>query len=674
MLIYRIIILLFLILFPLVLRAEESVPVVSNEFITIVNPVRVSAYNPDTLSSIKMQHQVLTLRNIPATWLFSYDVLALPNIDTFRPDATNYEIGLWLEVSPELARDAGVPFVPADSWHRAKSIFLSGYPPSDRLKLIDTIFNKYHSLYGQHPKSVGAWWVDSFSLDYIQQKYQVIANLGVADQFSTDGYHVWGQYWAAPFYPAKSHTGLPASSLDQKVDIVNLQWAPRDPIHGYGQDKASLFSSQDYYTIGKDSEYLKKLIQTYASQNTNGFGQFTIGLEGDMSPESYLGQYSKILDAIKEISAASNYQLTNMSQFANWYRERYPGLSRPYLTVSPDLLGEAKPSIWYQSPNYRIHFLHDQTTKTLSIRDFRVYPSGFREPYFDSPNTELDLYINLPSVIDSASNPNEVWAITDVDLKVENRAESLLLNLGQDRQIMLNPDHLQLTNISLPDIIQKSPLLDISASKNTLTPIKSWSYQRGGYSFESLTIEATFLLATKKVQFIFGIYLITALIISVYILRTQKRVSVKLTILTLFIVTPLIGFQIWSKQNSLKYSVSNDEIVALQKLRSYPDGRIVVHDKNCLQCQWTTPYKPAAFANKREYVAKFSQKPIVYSKDVFESPSRADAKTALDKLGAKYIYTVKYDNYLETPPFSPGDLGITKIFENASSQIWQVNQ
>jgi hypothetical protein len=620
-----------------------------------------------------MQHQVLSLRNLPATWLFSYDVLALPNINTFTPDSTKYEIGLWLEVSPDLARDAGVVFVSADSWHRAKSIFLSGYSQSDRIKLIDTIFAKYHSLYSRYPKSVGAWWVDSFSLDYIQQKYQVIANLGVADQFSTDGYHVWGQYWAAPFYPAKSHTGLPASSLDQKIDIVNIQWAPRDPIHGYGQDKASLFSSQDYYTIGKDSEYLKKLIRTYASQGTNGFGQFTIGLEGDMSPESYLGQYSQILDAIKELSIERNYKLTNMSQFANWYRERYPSLSSPYLTVSHNLLGENKQSIWYQSPNYRIHFLHDPTTKTFIIRDFRVYPSGFQEPYFESPNTELDLYINLPSVIDSASNPNEAWVITDVDLKVENQGESLFINLGQDRQIVLNPNHLQLTNISSPDIIQKSPLLDISASRNTLTPIKSWPYERGGYSFESLSIEATFLLETKKVQLIFALYFIVTLIAIFYILKSKKRVLIKLTILSLLIVTPLIGFQLWSKQNSFKYSISNDEIVALQKLRSYPYGKIVVYDKNCLQCQWTTPYKPAAFANKRDYVAKLSQKPIVYSKDIFDLPTRSEAKDALDKLGAKYIYTVKYDNYIETPPFSPGDLGITKIFENASSQIWQVN-
>lgn len=643
----------------------------SNQFITIVNPVRVSTNNPDTLASIERQYQILSSRKLPATWLFTYDVLLLPNINNFSAvNNSSYDLGLWLEITPSLARDAGVTFVSSDSWHRAKSVFLSGYLQPNRLKLIDTLFNKYYQLFGTYPTSVGAWWVDSYSLNYIQAKYHVTANLGVADQHSTDGYHVWGQYWAAPFYPSKFNTALPASSLDQKIDLVNLQWAPRDPIHGYGLDKASLFSSQDYYAIGKDEDYLGKLINTYGQQGSNSFGQFTIGLEGDMPAEGYLGQYSKMLSTVQALS--TKFQITNMRQFSQWYSQNNPGISEPYFTITRDLLGGDQSAIWFQSPNYRINFLYNQNDKTITVRDFRVFPTSFYEPYYQTPNTELDLYINTPSVIDSASNPQEAWQLSNIDLTSTIEDHTLTLSLGQNRSITLAPDKLELKNITIPDLLKKSPLLTISNNPTVVTPLKTWEHPKTGLTIMDLSIEDTFFLKTKKIQGLLIAYILLSTIFIFFIRQKNILTSVKIFITLIPLVIGFSFYQYWTSSRLVSYSVSNDEIAALQKLSSLPTGKVVVYDKFCLQCHWSTEYKPAVYANKRDYVSRLSGKPIIYSKSVFDSLTRPEAKAALKKLNAKYIYTVKYDNYLETPPFSPGDLGITKIFENASAQIWQI--
>src|SRR3990172_211736 len=46
-----------------------------NSFITIVNPVRISSYTVNSAESIEAQYSEVKKRNLPATWLLSYDVI-----------------------------------------------------------------------------------------------------------------------------------------------------------------------------------------------------------------------------------------------------------------------------------------------------------------------------------------------------------------------------------------------------------------------------------------------------------------------------------------------------------------------------------------------------------------------------------------------------------------------
>ena len=78
------------------------------------------------------------------------------------------------------------------------------------------------------------------------------------------------------------------------------------------------------------------------------------------------------------------------------------------------------------------------------------------------------------------------------------------------------------------------------------------------------------------------------------------------------------------------------------------------------------------FANLRDYITKFSNKKIIYDKSVFIEPDRKKIKDLLNYLDIKYIYLTKYESYIERLPFSPGDLGVEKVFENANAAIWEV--
>ena len=371
------------------------------QFITIVNPVRVSTYTSDPVASLRAQYGIISQYQLPATWLLTYNVLNRPDMVTeLKKFPSNQEFGIFLEVTPEFSKVAGVEYHNTGSWHFANAVFLSGYTQEERIKLIDAVFSKFKQEFGYYPQSVGAWWVDSFSLKYMHDKYGVIANLGVADQYSTDNYQVWGTYWSTPYYPSKLHAGIPVGNADNKIGVVTLQWAPREPRQGY---YSSLYSTQDYSTTPKlDINYFTKLVDLYSQKGENQFSQITVGLESDFPPNVYQGEYAKQMQVVSQKSALK----VTMSQFAKWYKDKFPD-------ISPEQKIDFDGMIWYQSPFYRLGI--DKTNG--KIIDFRVYPPDLREPYYLWPNREKDLRINIPSLIDSIQDPSETWKITDLNIK-----------------------------------------------------------------------------------------------------------------------------------------------------------------------------------------------------------------------------------------------------------------
>jgi hypothetical protein len=648
----------------------------NNQFITIVNPVRISSYTPNPAESVKTQYLQVAQNHLPATWLLTYDALVHEGIfPVINSMDDNQELGIFLEVSSEFAKAANVKYHQG-SWHFANSLFLSGYTQGERKKLVDTVFAKFNSKFGYYPTSVGSWWTDSFSLDYMKQKYNITANLTLADQFSTDGYQVWGQYWSTPFYPSRFHAGIPASSKEVKLDLVNIQWAPRDPLNGY-QD--SLYSTQDYKTprLGLDTDFFGRLIRLYGAKNRNEFGQITVGLEGDLAAHDYKREFATQMKLIAKLKERQEFEVGNMKSFSAWYRKSYPGLSPAQIVETDDLLGKKNKIVWYQSPHYRIGLIHDYVTQKTKIFDFRTYHKDLQEPYYVSPNREFELSIYIPSIFDEFQNPEDVWVLGVGELSsIEGNNQEFTINFANNGEIVFRPEKIGIkgNNLEIPKILSNHPALDVEKKERTLeiVPLKNWIVEKDGILVRDLTSEATHFLLQKKVTGAIAITFLVIVALLILILRSRIAFPLKFFLIFLLSALPLIGSIVWYQTNSVNYSVSQGEIDALFHLSVLPPGKVLVYDHECLQCSYQTGHKPAAFANKRKYVEKFAGKPIVYNSSVFEAKVRETARNDFAKLGTKYIYLVKFEDYVEKVPFSPGDLGIEKIYDNANAEIWKV--
>ena len=310
----------------------------NEKYVTIVNPVRSrELWQDKSLKPIEDQYKIINDLGLKATWLLQNDVTEdkelVAKIKEFNKEQ---ELGMFLEISSQLAKKARVYYPINRPWYSPEAVFLSGYSRQDRKKLIDTMVKDFEKTFGYRPKSVGAWWIDSYSLNYLETKYGIKTAMIVADQKTTDDYGVWGQWWGYPYYPAKENILAPGNSK-----VLIIQWALRDPELAYegSGPKTSNYSLQanDYVSQGLDINYFEKLANVYFDDR-NKLGQITIGLETGIESVANIGEYKKQLEWI------NNYTVTDvtMAEF-----------SEKYMAIYNKNPSEIKIGEWLMTPNFR---------------------------------------------------------------------------------------------------------------------------------------------------------------------------------------------------------------------------------------------------------------------------------------------------------------------------------
>ncbi len=647
-----------------------------NQFVTIVNPIRIAPYTNNSAESISAEYEVIRKNDLPATWLATFDVLENKEaVDVLQKMDKNQELGVFMEVTPKLCENSGVT-CNEGSWHHANVIFLSGYTQEERKKLIDILFEKFHETFGYYPKSVGSWWTDSYSLTYMQEKYGITANLTCSDQYSTDGYQIWGQYWMQPFMPSKYHAGIPAVTPESQLPLVTIQWASRDPVNGY---QSSLYSTQDYQTspLSFDTSYFENLIKTYGFKNHNSFGQITVGLEGDYNPKDYRGEYTNQIHAVKRLIDDGVLIPVTMSEFSTWYRNEFSKTPDSFIE-SDDFLESPKKSFWYSSNRYRICIIYDKETQKTQVIDFRGYYNDLAEPYFISPNTQHTLSIYIPSYLDQTNNKEDIWGIFMGSLQdILSDAEKIEL-IFESGKIVFEPQRfvVEQQDVVVPEQIRNAKTLEVFKAQNRveIQPREKWLTPQEGGHISALSEIAVHELARKRTKGT-GVVVSSLCLVGLFLL-IRSRISLRNKILIFisgFSLFLLLSYM-WYTKNLVTYSISQSEIDVLNHLSFMSSGSVLVYDHECLGCEWSTQYKPAAYANQRGYVKKYGRHPIVYNATVFKAKTIDELKSEFQKLDTSYIYLVKYESMVEKLPFSPGDVNIEKVYSNANAELWRVKE
>ena len=431
------------------------------KFITIVNPVRSrKLWNDNSISHLEEQIEGIQKRGLKATWLLQYDNLfdeEIINIFNFL-DGTQ-EVGAFLEVSEKWATDARVSYkVAVGDYYRPDKVFLSGYTPQDRQKLIKTYFNEFQSIFGRYPQSVGAWYIDANS-QILVSKLGVKSALTVADQFDTDAASVWGKYFSMPYYPSKLNSLEPAINQSNRIPIVNIQWAQRDPVMGYGKeikDSRQSFQANDYTSNGYDFSYFDNLLAEYFKNDKTDFVQLTIGLEAGQEAVRFKTEFEQQLDRIYQLKKQNAVEIATMEDFANWYTAKYPGISPPHFLKK----GE---SFWYMSPKLRVAIFKEG--QDFLLKDLRYYSNI---PYQDYLYADENPYLDrkIPAVVDNLMFANQINLGSAKKLEIVEKFDRLILILD-NREVGINTKGVKIDEKYLVEV----PIKEKNLSKKRLNAL-----------------------------------------------------------------------------------------------------------------------------------------------------------------------------------------------------------
>lgn len=381
----------------------------SNNFVSIVNPVRGIEFwdlkNQQPVTAVRGEVEILKQFDITATWLIRFDALSDKKITEILNNLPNDEKGIFLEITPNLAKEANVVYRQSNNWHSAGSAFLTGYERDEREKLIDVSFEKFKKVFAIYPTSVGAWWIDSYSLQYMQKKYGITAGLIVADQYTTDNYQIWGQYWSTPYYPSNKDALNPAQTVETKLPVVMMQWAARDPVNGYGSGVfESTYSVQanDYTDFHElSTKYFSSLVDLYTKQEFNQFNQIIVGLENSYEWEKYKQEYKNQIENLASKRKNNQFEILTMKDFSNWYKTTFTSLSQPQIIVSNDLLNSDKKTVWFMNPYYRAGLFINK--EGVSFKDIRQYVEGEEEICYKKACSEVNFATFATRVLDEVT-------------------------------------------------------------------------------------------------------------------------------------------------------------------------------------------------------------------------------------------------------------------------------
>ncbi|QNL51668.1 hypothetical protein H8S90_08885 [Olivibacter sp. SDN3] len=364
----------------------------SPRIINIVNFIRQTDYRVKDadrllLETVEQQIKLINKYDFPATFLFQYDALINPKYQELMKKELNdhCEIGAWWEITQPHVEAAGIKWRGEHAWvSHANIAFTTGYSPKEREKLVDVYMEKFKSIYGQYPRSVGSWFIDSHTLAYMAEKYGIVASSNCKDQVGTDGYTLWGGYWNQAYYPSRSNAYMPAQNEQAQIPVPIFRMLGSDPIYQYdtglGQSRQGVISLEPVYPeSGMDKKWVEYFLESIVNQPSLAFNYAQAGQENSFTWEGMqkgLEMQFPLFDSLRKVN---KIRIETMETSGKWFREHFSVTPATAVTTLSDVRDEGRKSVWFNSRYYRTNILWDDGI--LRFRDIHLFDEKFASPY-----------------------------------------------------------------------------------------------------------------------------------------------------------------------------------------------------------------------------------------------------------------------------------------------------
>ncbi|WP_146217717.1 hypothetical protein [Chitinophaga sp. S165] len=348
------------------------------------------------VNQIKLMKQY----HLGGTFLLQYDALIDKRyqelLKTLSPD--EFEIGAWWELPQPLIEKAGIRWRGKYAWDWHSDIgFSVGYTPAERQKIIDVYFADFKQIFGYYPKSIASWVIDAHSLNYMYDKYKIVASANCKDQVGTDGFTLWGGYWNQAYYPSRVNAYMPAQHAEKQLPVPVFRMLGSDPIRQYA-DGSTVTTLEPVYThAGGNEEWINWFFQSFANDPSLGYNYTQTGQENSFTWNAMKKGLELQLPIIARLREQGKVRVETISQSGEWFKKTYKVTPATTVTVSKDLGDSDKKTVWYNSRFYRTNLLWGNGE--LRITDIHLFNETVPDKYLKDVTTiNQSFFYTLPLV------------------------------------------------------------------------------------------------------------------------------------------------------------------------------------------------------------------------------------------------------------------------------------
>jgi len=356
-------------------------------FIRLLEPRDANVTQNVLYQTVVSQITMMKKYRLGGSFLLQYDALMDSRYQTLLKSlpADSFEIGAWWEIPQPLVEEAGMKWRGRYPWDWYANVgFCTGYTPVEREKLVDVYMADFKKIYGYYPKSVGSWFIDAHTLNYMYEKYHIIASCNCKDQSGTDGYTLWGGYWNQAYYPSKINSFMPAQNEENQIPVPIFRMLGSDPIRQYdtglGTTWQGVITLEPVYPDAGGSEtwvnwFMKELVEGACME----FAYTQAGQENSFTWNAMSKGFGIQLPLISHLLDQKKVKVETLAQSGQWFKDHYKVTPATSMTVNTDINGSNRKTVWFNSKNYRINILWEDST--LRIRDIHLFDENYEDFY-----------------------------------------------------------------------------------------------------------------------------------------------------------------------------------------------------------------------------------------------------------------------------------------------------
>ena len=360
------------------------------------------------LKTTREQMDLVNELGVDATFLLQYDVICNEEfVNMIKSRAgENIELGFWYEVVEPLTTACGMPYESERGWKwdwYIKPGFSVSYTIKEREVLIDEAMRKFKEVFGYYPRTVGSWLLDTHTINYLNENYEIDALCYCRDQVNTDAYTFIGGYFNQAYYPSKNNYFTPAQSKETQVNIPAFRLLGPDPIYNYDYGrfaskdcKRGPFTMEVVYpkTTGRNPQITDWYLKSYFKNESLGFAYMQIGQENSFAMYDII---EPLRMQIKKVLELKDVKIEKMCDTGRAFKARYTTTPATSVCALDNWDTTDCQSVYYDSVNYTVNIM--RVDNKVFIRAFYLFDDRIKEYYEDTLCSTFDaVYENLPIV------------------------------------------------------------------------------------------------------------------------------------------------------------------------------------------------------------------------------------------------------------------------------------